>query len=102
MRRPGSTSWQRRRVKLFHNRGWFHSATSTRKFRLSKHLQARLSALSLGIALGFSAPIAFAQETGPAAEVQRVLVSPGFRAFAASIDQQPGSALAELAVTGME
>ena len=66
------------------------------------HLQARLSALALGIAFGCSSPIAFAQETGPAAEVQRVLASPSFRAFAASIDQQPGSASAELAVTGME
>lgn len=52
------------------------------------HFQARLSALSLGLALAFVIPIAHAQSPGPAAEVQRVLASPNFKALAASIEQQ--------------
>jgi tripeptide aminopeptidase len=50
--------------------------------------QARLSAVSLGLALAFANPIAHAQSAGPAADVQRVLSSPNFKALAASIEQQ--------------
>jgi len=49
---------------------------------------ARLSALALALGAAFSAPCATAQNSNPAAEVQRLLASPAFKTAAATIDKE--------------
>jgi tripeptide aminopeptidase len=51
---------------------------------------ARLSALALAFGAAFSAPFATAQNSNPAAEVQRLLASPAFKTAAATIDKEHG------------
>lgn len=53
------------------------------------HSAARLTSLSLSLALAFAGSAAFAQ-ANPAADVARILASPAFKAAAASIDSQHG------------
>ncbi|WP_167759793.1 M20/M25/M40 family metallo-hydrolase [Massilia horti] len=49
---------------------------------------ARLSALALALGAAFSAPWAMAQNSNPAAEVERLLASPAFKTAAATIDKE--------------
>jgi acetylornithine deacetylase/succinyl-diaminopimelate desuccinylase-like protein len=51
---------------------------------------ARLSALALALGAAFGAPGAIAQSSNPAAEVERLLASPAFKAAAATIDKEHG------------
>jgi acetylornithine deacetylase/succinyl-diaminopimelate desuccinylase-like protein len=51
---------------------------------------ARLSALALALGATFSVPCATAQDSHPAAEVERLLASPAFKTAAATIDQEHG------------
>jgi acetylornithine deacetylase/succinyl-diaminopimelate desuccinylase-like protein len=51
---------------------------------------ARLSILPLSLALAFSASSAFAQTSSHAADVNRILASPAFKAAAAQLDREHG------------